>query len=90
MSTETRSVTVKVFRDNDGYPTCCKYIVDQQCQFLTTRKMGTVEVCGFTGLDLRRGWHGMGEKDYAMEWDENHRLRPGKGCPIWTAEELKA
>lgn len=90
MSIEARNVTIEVFRDDGGHPTCCKYAASHQCKFLTMRGRYMVDACGFTGLDLKRGWHGMGEKDYAMEWDENHRLRPGKGCPIWTAEELKA
>lgn len=64
--TEIRNVAIKVFRDHDGHPTCCKYIVDQQCQFLTTRKMGSVEICGFTDLDLRRG--GMTWVKKTMRW----------------------
>ena len=73
---ETKTLEFAVFRDANGRPTCCKNLEEKKfCQFLRTRMMGIVEVCGFChDIDLYRRDGGEGS------------LEPNKNCPFWKDE----
>lgn len=82
---EHRTLTVEVYRDTDGAPTCCANWDTARCKFMATRKLGTVEVCGLTGEDLHRR---------PADWQRGdivanpglHWLRPVDSCPLWAKE----
>ena len=65
---ETKTIKFQVYRDTDCLPTCAAR--DGECVMLQSRRMGAVEVCGYTGGDLnRRGSVGF--------------LEPSPDCPLW-------
>lgn len=65
--------TIKIMAyEADGKPTCAEdFSEDKFCQFITTRKLGTVNVCAALGKDL----------DY--QGDPLGFSKPLAGCPIW-------
>lgn len=69
MSTETKSVTVKVFRDDKGQPVCMS--AGKFCQFLAYKKFGWVRACQLTGCELE------------YEDFEAKVIRPSSQCPLW-------
>ena len=75
MTTETKTIEIKVYRDKNGKPTCASsFIEGSACQFFGTRNIGTQEFCLY-GAEValyRRG--GLGS------------LIPAKPCPLWGEE----
>lgn len=71
---ETKTITVEVFRDPDGKPTCSLVWGHQSCQWVGSRAMGMKEICLLTGIDLRRVPNGVGF------------LQPVHSCPLWKDE----
>jgi hypothetical protein len=67
---ERQTIEVTAYRDPHGEPTCCLEAGRWCCQFLETRKYGTVDVCGITGRDI--------ERTPAYGW-----TRPHDGCLVW-------
>ena len=65
---ETKTIEVQVYRDADCLPTCAAR--DGVCAMLRTQRMGTVEVCGYTGRELNRR-------------DSAGFLEPSPDCPLW-------
>ena len=65
-------VTAYAYRTPNGTPTCARDFGDGKvCNFLTTRKNGFVEVCGYLGRDL--------ERENKTGW-----IYPLLGCPVWS------
>jgi hypothetical protein len=59
---------VEIYRTPEGKPTCASdYRTGKVCEFLRTRKFGTVNVCFFGDRDML---------------DEGYQA-PHDGCPIW-------
>lgn len=78
---ERTTITIERFRDTEGVPTCCRHVGDQQCRFLSARKLGLIEVCGLLDAELHRFGYVPGSTEWAAEgW-----LRPANGCPVWQA-----
>lgn len=70
---EQRTITVTAYRTPNGEPTCATdFDAGEVCQFLTTRKMGLVDVCALCRGDIQRDNDGRGY------------LVPVDGCPVWT------
>jgi len=68
MTIETRSITVRAFRDPDGNPTCGT--TEGFCRFSGVGRLGTVPVClAAPGIYIRRRSNGYTE--------------PCNGCPVW-------
>lgn len=66
---ETKTITVEVFRDPDGKPTCSSdHKTGKCCGLMLTRKYGSIDFCGWTGEDIER---------------EGGFTRPHSLCPIW-------
>ena len=78
---ETRTLTIAVYRDPDGHPTC--RTAAGECKFMMARKFGLVDVCGFVMQDIQRRPHGADRRDMVRD-PEKHYLRPVEGCPLWT------
>ena len=73
MTDEVKMIPVIAYRTPDGNPTCARYFNDGHvCRFLTTRKLGLVDCCGYLGRDLERE-------------DCNGWLNPLPDCPVWSA-----
>lgn len=65
---ESRTLTFAKYSDRDGLPTCANK--DGACKLLQSRRMGSVDVCGYLAQDVnRRGGDGS--------------LEPHAECPIW-------
>lgn len=72
---EHRTIKIEVYRTPSGEPTCASDFMEGKfCQFMLTRKMGTIEVCGVTDKDLIRVPTSIGF------------LVPADGCPVWAKE----
>ena len=67
-----KTLEVEAYKTDDGRPTCCYWHPDQSCQFLGSRRFGTVNVCGACFEDLNR-------------YDDMF-LKPCEGCPVWTSK----
>ena len=73
MTAEVKMIPVIAYRTPDGAPTCARDFNDgRACRFLTTRKLGLVEVCGYLCRDLERG-------------NSDGWLNPLPDCPVWSA-----
>ena len=72
MSRHDHVIKIVRYTDDDGNPTCCTNWETDRCGFLGVRRMGTIEVCMATGLDL-----------YRSPAQQKDLLRPAIGCPVW-------
>lgn len=70
---ETKTITVKVYRDKNGKPTCMSDLpAGRICQWLRVQKFGTIEICIATDEKISRDNGGRGY------------TRPVLTCPIWS------
>ncbi len=77
MTTETRTITVQAYRDEDGQPTCAAdFQQGHVCRFLGSRKFGTQDTCLAKNTDVFRRFSG---PPYGF-------LVPVVGCPVWSEE----
>ena len=77
MTTETRTITVQAYRDEDGQPTCAAdFQQGHVCRFLGSRKFGTQDTCLAKNNDVFRRVSG---PPYGF-------LVPVVGCPVWSEE----
>ena len=72
MTTETKTIQIKVYRDKNGKPTCAN--TEGVCQFFATRKFGSIELCMY------------GAFFFPLERGETRHLMPIKSCPLWGEE----
>lgn len=72
---ETKTITIAVYRDTEGKPVCGFNFRDGSfCLFLRVLNFGTVDSCGWDGSDLERLPKPVGF------------LRPHSLCPLWKDE----
>lgn len=83
MTTETKTIEVKAYRDEQGFPCCAgDFKTGKVCIFYRIQNFGTNETCVFVeeynnrGMmaSLRRRKDGLGS------------LIPFKDCPIWKGD----
>ena len=74
---EQRNITIEVFRDKEGHPTCSKNLeTGEFCRFLRTSHMGCREHCGYATRNDTLERRNAGEGT----------LIPHKDCPVWKDE----
>ena len=79
MTTETRTITVLAYRDEDGQPTCAAdFSQGHVCRFLGVRKFGTQDTCLAKNNDVFRRVSG---PPYGF-------LVPVVGCPVWEGRRV--
>jgi len=72
MTAELRTVEILAYRTPEGLPTCASNFPSRSmCEFLQTRRFGTVEVCGAHNVELER---------YP---EPETYLKPHGLCPVW-------
>ena len=83
MTSETRTISILVYRDSDGKPVCGKnFQTGEICKYLGVRRMGLQDSCMLgENTDLFRKiltkGEFKGEQDY---------VRPHENCPLWHGE----
>jgi len=75
MTTETRTITVQAYRDEDGQPTCAGRTEEAGCcRFVGVTGAGSRPFCLSSIDSLLRRSGGSGS------------LIPAEGCPVWSGE----
>lgn len=77
MPIEHKTISVEIFVDQYGEPTCCAdHIAGKTCRFLGTRYFGCVSVCMLRG-------------DITLTTKETGFLRPHDDCELWGGNVIR-
>jgi len=75
-----RTITITAYQTPNGKPTCASdFSAGKVCQFLNTKRFGSIEMCGMTGNTAIDRWDG--GYGYTI---------PVHGCPVWSQEDQDA
>jgi len=82
---ETKTITVPVFRDPEGNPTCIADVTTGKvCKFFRTQRFGCHETCAFAEYSQRGLTQAMERRG------ELGFLIPLPNCPLWNQDAIQA